>query len=265
MKLFQSIFLIVIITLASCVSEVEKSPFPTNEVISGYWKLNKISKKGTQIPFNQYPSILTTSSLQNMYYSFQDNSEFILTFESIFSVNLWNGEWLIEKDTITLEFLVGVQATKYQIKSFSKEHFTVTDRILPDYELLFNKIENAEFPETLMSAQIDNKNFVATFGLNKAFKDGNYIGLRGDDNNDEILIIIYNPEDLKVGETYPIDGSIISSALGRGYQIYNGIEGKINVIKFSDDYIDITFQFKAKNANGVEVNITNGKFKAIIK
>lgn len=264
LKLSHVIVVFFFLLLSSC-SEDEQSAFPTKSDLEGYWKLTKIERSGTAISFDDYQSPNNSAKgIDNQYYSFSSTGEVIEMTETSINVIIWKGQWDLVEDQLNISFTIG-GSPKFNVISFNQSEIELTNQLALEYGLIFTRIEKDDFPETLMSATVNGQEFEAR--SNQAYlESGGYIQLSGENiQSDWISIIINNPSTLTAGATYAIGDGQISAVYRSGTENFGAYEGQLTIEKIKTDYISATFSFKAKLSSGSEVNITNGKFKAIVK
>ncbi|HNV27513.1 MAG TPA: DUF6252 family protein [Cyclobacteriaceae bacterium] len=253
--------------LISCSEDKQpdKPVFPTKSDLEGYWKLTKIMQSGTAISFDDYQSPSNSArGIDNQYYYFNSTGEFLETTELSISVIIWDGLWEVLEDKLTASYSLG-GSSKFKVISFNQNEITLTNQFALEYNLVFTRIEKGDFPETLMSATVDGQAFEAT--SNQAYREnGGYIQITGNNiQSDWMSITINNPSTLVAGTNYVIGDGVIFALYRKGTDEFGAYDGQLKIEKIRTDYIDVTFSFKAKTLSGTEVNIIDGKFKAIIK
>lgn len=252
--------------LIGCSKNEQPPALPTKSDFEGYWKLSTITQSGTPINIDAYVSPIYGKGLKNQYYYFASTGEFVETNELSINVLVWTGQWEITDDRLMTSSSGGGNS-KFKIISFGQNEFIITNQLALEYNLGFIRIEKNGYPETLMTATVDGQNFTAR--SNQAYlESGGYIQLTGDNSqSDWISITLNDPASLVAGVTYTIGDGKISSVYRKGNSdiLFGAYEGQVKIEKITSDYVDVTFSFKAKTQDGDEVNIINGKFKAIIK
>lgn len=269
-KLSCTFTVVLFFSLASSCSE-DKLPdpqpvLPTKSDIEGYWKLTKIIQSGTPISFEEYVSPNSGKGVKNQYYYFNSTGGFVETTELSVNVIIWQGQWEVKEDRVNANYATGGSA-KYKVDSFSQNEITLVNQFALEYSLVFTRIEKNDYPESLMSASVDGQNYTSA-SFQAYLEKGGYIQLTGNfksDFSDWMSITLNNPTDLVAGATYTIGDAVISALYKKGDTVFGSSTGQLKVEKIRSDYIDVTFSLISKSVAGAEVNITNGKFMAIVK
>jgi len=134
------------------------------------------------------------------------------------------------------------------------------------------KSDDAKVTEGSMSAKVEGKDWTAGLAV-QATKASGVLGIGGTGNGAQININVLSYSGVK---TYPIGGGVTSTNTTQAIYtttalppvVYNTMVGQgsgtLTITKDEGGYIEGTFNFTAKTTAGVNITITDGKFRSKI-
>jgi len=132
------------------------------------------------------------------------------------------------------------------------------------------KGDDAKVTEGSMSAKVDGKDWTAGLAV-QATKASGVLGIGGTGNGAQININVLSYSGAK---TYPIGGGVTSTNTTQAIYtttalppvVYNTMVGQgsgtLTITKDEGGYVEGTFNFTAKTTAGVNITITDGKFRS---
>lgn len=132
------------------------------------------------------------------------------------------------------------------------------------------KGDDAKVTEGNMSAKVDGKDWTAGLAV-QATKASGVLGIGGTGNGAQININVLSYSGAK---TYPIGGGVTSTNTTQAIYtttalppvVYNTMVGQgsgtLTITKDEGGYVEGTFNFTAKTTAGVNITITDGKFRS---
>jgi len=134
------------------------------------------------------------------------------------------------------------------------------------------KSDDAKVTEGSMSAKVEGKDWTAGLAVQATIASG-VLGIGGTGNGAQININVLSYSGVK---TYPIGGGVTSTNTTQAIYtttalppvVYNTMVGQgsgtLTITKDEGGYIEGTFNFTAKTTAGVNITITDGKFRSKI-
>ena len=134
------------------------------------------------------------------------------------------------------------------------------------------KGDDAKVTEGSMSAKVDGKDWTAGLAVQATIASG-VLGIGGTGNGAQININVLSYSGVK---TYPIGGGVTSTNTTQAIYtttalppvVYNTMVGQgsgtLTITKDEGGYIEGTFNFTAKTTAGVNITITDGKYRSKI-
>jgi len=132
------------------------------------------------------------------------------------------------------------------------------------------KGDDAKVTEGSMSAKVDGKDWTAGLAV-QATKASGVLGIGSTGNGAQININVLSYSGAK---TYPIGGGVTSTNTTQAIYtttalppvVYNTMVGQgsgtLTITKDEGGYVEGTFNFTAKTTAGVNITITDGKFRS---
>ena len=132
------------------------------------------------------------------------------------------------------------------------------------------KSDDAKVTEGSMSAKVEGKDWTAGLAV-QATKASGVLGIGGTGNGAQININVLSYSGVK---TYPIGGGVTSTNTTQAIYtttalppvVYNTMVGQgsgtLTITKDEGGYVEGTFNFTAKTTAGVNITITDGKFRS---
>lgn len=254
--LFLSCSLIVFsVVFFACDDSKEGPKFPTETEVAGYWQLKSVKSNGASVAFGNYSNLLVEE-----FYRFSSDKSAQRVVENEYFSRGYGGTWKLTKDTLQI---TGSYGDNYKIQQVTPMELVLVPIFKSELQLSYTAIPESDFPETFFSATIDGELVTNTDPIIDVY--GSSMQLSGGGPGAFFAIAVLT--NIETGKTYIADEtSLHPSAL----LIKNDVEygyrksGQVTVVKKTDRYIHITFDFVVADSDGNEKTAQNGIFRARI-
>lgn len=121
-------------------------------------------------------------------------------------------------------------------------------------------------PSTVLTAEVDGDEFTADDV--EGWIDGDEVWIYGEDDDDNMLDILYSTDDVEAGETYDVeDGDVMLYYYNDSDDdTFYAIEGEVDVTAASDTRFEATFEFGASSDFvNVDFDVTDGVVKVSLE
>lgn len=261
MRPFIAIFFLSSILFLRC-SEDEQEPsheeiiFPAESDVIGFWKLSKVYLDDAEVSFDN-----RSQDMINEYFRLSSDMSWQDVLQYSGGHNAVSDHWELNEDLLNIG---GLHGLFYKVQSFSDTKLVFSPNARQNLKFEYVPMNEEDFPEIAFSATVSGKAWSNT--STSAYNHGSTMQVNA--NTNEFFIAISIPTDAQTGQQYlrsetDFDFGALVLKNDTDYGIQKG--GIVKVIKRTQDYLHIEFQFTVQmNSGNEEITVTNGTIRTML-